>query len=101
MTRLHLAAWAMLIAAIPALSTGARAAPGFPHAIAASSAPHDYRLVQYGGGGGCDDDCPSGGGGGYSHPRGNGGGNGNGGAIMLEILKGVGSAIQQQRQREQ
>ena len=98
MTRLHLAAWAMLIA-VPALSTGARAAPGFPHAIAASSAPHDYRLVQYGGGGGCDDDCPRGGGG-YSQPRG-GGGNGNGGAIMLEILKGVGSAIQQQRQREQ
>ena len=108
MTKLHLAACAMLVAAAPALSTSGSAAPAFPHAIAAGALQDQFRLVQYGGG---DDDTPRGGGGGgysrgggggYSQPRGNGGysGGGGGGAVLEGLIKG-GMEIYRQNQRQQ
>src|SRR6266852_4130986 len=108
MTKLHLAACAMLVAAAPALSTSGSAAPAFPHAIAAGALQDQFRLVQYGGG---DDDTPRGGGGGgysrgggggYSQPRGNGGysGGGGGGAVLEGLIRG-GMEIYRQNQRQQ
>src|SRR4051812_27368874 len=99
MNKLHLAAWAVLLAAPLAISTGADATP-FAKTLAAASAKSQYQLVQYGGGDD-DDDRPRGGGGGYSQPQGGGGhrGGGNGGAIMMEILKGAGQLMQQENAR--
>ena len=106
MTKLHLAACAMLVAAAPALSTSGSAAPAFPHAIAAGALQDQFRLVQYGGG---DDDTPRGGGGGgysrgggggYSQPRGNGGYSGGGGAALEGLIRG-GMEIYRQNQRQQ
>ena len=99
MSKLHLAAWAMLLAALPALSSGARAAPGFPHAIVAAAPTHDYRLVQYGGGGGgggggCDDDCPR------PHPQHRNGGGDGGAAAIGAIIGIIGEAARQHQLEE-
>jgi hypothetical protein len=102
MSKLRLAAWAVLVAALPALSTGARAAPAFPRAVAAGAAHADVLLVQgYGGRRDEDDDPPARHQPQYRPQEHNRPHNNNGGVMLQNIIRGIGEAVQEQRRREQ
>jgi hypothetical protein len=112
MRKLEIAALALLFGWCVNLPTSANAAPAFPHALVAD-APHTHiQLAQYGGGNNNDDDddrpaarpAPQYNGGynnnnNYNNNRGNRGGINAG--DMINIMRGVGSLIQQEQMRKQ
>jgi Na+-translocating ferredoxin:NAD+ oxidoreductase RnfG subunit len=113
MSKLGIAALALLFGWCVSIPTGADAAPTFSHALSAAAAPSHIQLAQYGGGD--DDDGPApqnNSGGGYDgggcgncgaqhHHHGGGGFNINGAiSIINGIVQGVSQAQRAKQQRD-